>query len=534
MKSSQQTLTESSLILIISTALTKIIGALFKIPLAGESFLGDVGFGYYSVAHDLYSPFYTLAISGLPVAVSHIIAEKISKNQKADAYSAFISCKKLFVFCGILFSALLTLLAIPALLISKNGIYSSYSVFVIVPSVFLCFIISVYRGYFEGFSNMYPTAISKVIEALCKLILGLCLSFGVLKLTNNIALAAAAAMFAVTVGTALSTLYLYLKHKHNNPLDIKLLQNNKKAENDDLKVFVKISAPFVMASLAASLVAFLDIFTVKLPIDAANSNYLNVVFAQNGYISGDVSAYLYGVRSKAYTVYNIIPTFTVSLGVAALPVLTGLFAKDDKKSLSKNVIYSTKLICTVTFPVAIGLFALSGRVMELLYSSSTHLDNNLLRLYALTGLFAGISIPLTTVLQAVGKHKKAVTHIFIGILLKIILSLSLVFIPQINIYAAPIGTLACYVYIAVSIILGICKAVPSDDYFSAILKPLISSVFCGISAYLIASLSSKIVFTIIAIIVGGLVYFGFILITKVFKKSDIMAFPIINRIIRHK
>ena len=64
----KQNLVSSSLILLVSTVLVKIIGAAFKIPLATNTFLGDLGFGYFSVAYDLFTPFYTLAVSGLPSA----------------------------------------------------------------------------------------------------------------------------------------------------------------------------------------------------------------------------------------------------------------------------------------------------------------------------------------------------------------------------------------------------------------------------------------------------------------------------------
>lgn len=531
MKSSKQTLTESSVILIVSTAFVKIIGALFKIPLASDLFLGEVGFGYYSVAHDLYAPFYTLAISGLPVAVSHIIAENISQSLTKDAYNSFVCCKKLFVILGVIFSALLAIFAAPALIISKSGLNSAYSVFTIIPSVFLCFLMSVYRGYFEGFSNMYPSAVSKVIESVCKLLLGLFFSFVVLKLTDNVALAAGSAMLAITAGTFLSTLYLIYKFKRKNPIDIIALQTKDSFKAKDLKLFLTLSLPFAIASLSSSLVSFFDIFTVKMPIDAASDNYLRLSGIQLDKISGDISAYLYGIRSKAFTVYNIIPTFTASLGISALPILTSLMVKNNIKTLSNNVLYTIKLICTVTLPASIGLFALSNRIMPLLYSSATDIEVGLLKLYAVTALFSGVAIPLTTVLQALGKQRYTIINILIGLLLKIVFSLCLVYIPQINIYAAPIGTLVCYIYIAVSMMWGICGTLSCKRCFSVIIKCLFSSMLCGACAYFVTIISDNIAVTVLSIIVGMLVYFGLILITKVFTNSEIKAFPIINKLV---
>ncbi len=530
MKSSKQTLTESSMILIISTALVKIISAIFKIPLASDKILGEVGFGYFSVAHDLYMPFFVLAISGLPVAVSHIIAQKISENRKEDINNLFLSYKRLFLICGTISAVLLALLSVPMIFVSISSLNTAYSILAVVPSVFLCFLISAYRGYFEGFSNMYPTAVSKIVEAICKLMLGLILSYAVIKATNNPALAAAAAMSAVTIGTALATLYLYIKFKRHSDINKSALTDKNNLKSLNLKLFVKITAPFVLASLSASIVSLLDIFTVKMPIEIADNSYFEAVFAQNGEILGDVSTFLYGVKSKAFTIYNLIPTFTTALGVGFLPVLTGFWAKNDKDALSQNVNYSLKLVCTITFPAALGLMALSRGIMSLLYSSATALDGNLLAIYGFTAIFSGFAIPMTTVLQSIGCHKKAVINIIIGIIIKIVVSLSLVTLPKVNIYAAPIGTFVCYTYIAVSVIINLGKSINNIAYYNSIIKPLIAAVFCGAAAFAVSQISDTGALTVLGVFFGILVYLVLILVLKVYTKTELKSFPVINKL----
>jgi stage V sporulation protein B len=113
MRKNANTLAENSLILMLSTILVKIISALFKIPLASDNFLGEVGFGYFSVAHDLYAPFYLLAITGLPTAVSHIVAQKVSNNADNDIINTFYSCRRLFTILGVIISLALILITLP-------------------------------------------------------------------------------------------------------------------------------------------------------------------------------------------------------------------------------------------------------------------------------------------------------------------------------------------------------------------------------------------------------------------------------------
>ena len=60
-------------LLLCSAVIVKLIGALFKIPLSSSHCLGDEGFGYFSSAYDLFSPIYSLAMAGLPVAAAKTV-----------------------------------------------------------------------------------------------------------------------------------------------------------------------------------------------------------------------------------------------------------------------------------------------------------------------------------------------------------------------------------------------------------------------------------------------------------------------------
>lgn len=524
MKDSKQILSESSTILVVSTIITKIISAIFKIPLASDYFLGNVGFGYYSVAHDLFSPFYILAISGLPVALAKITAEFLAKKSYYQVKNNFFTAKKLFIILGFLFSIILAVLSIP-LILRKDGIDNIYSILAVVPSVFLCFIISVYRGYFEGFNNMYPSAISKIIEAIVKLVLGLLLSFIVIKTTKNPALAAGVAMLSVSFGTLLSTLYLKIKFKRNNPLDDISYNIQNTEQSLSLKTVFIIAIPFIISSLAASIVSLVDVFTIDIHFANASEEYINVL--ENMYFGGkvdfNIATYLYGVKSKAFTIYNLIPILTMSLGIAALPVLTQSLVNNDISALKNNTRYILKLLFCVTLPAGIGLFVMGQPIMNLLYSSKELLSGNLLSIYGIAAMFAGVAIPLTTVLQALNFHYKALTHIIIGIIIKIIFNIVLLIFPNINIYSAPLGTLACYFYMTVAFLLIISFKIKKIAIIKIVIKPFAAALLCGVTALIISNLSNSILFIILAILAAGLVYLIFLSIFRTFTKSEIQG-----------
>lgn len=521
MKTAKQTFSQNSFILILSTFIVKIIGAIFKIPLASNMFLGDLGFGYYSIAHDIYMPFYILALSGLPSAVSHITAEYIAKND-LSIYKKFKKIKKTFIIFGVLFSMMTVILSIPFVFSNTGSENAVYSVFAILPSIFLVFIISVYRGYFEGHNNMYPTAISKIIEAVFKLLLGLVMSFVVIRVTHNFALASAAALFAISLGTLFATLYLSIKYKKG----FKTVNNTIE---DDLSFSVKyifaLALPYVLASLSASIISLLDLITVKSYISGANIDYLQ----QINLVSSDISTHLYGIRSKAFTLFYLIPTITMSLGISAIPILTNAYVSKDVPTIKNSVNYSLKLISFITFPSAIGLSVLSKPIMELLYSSTDSYSANLLFLYGISALFAGIAIPLTSILQAIGKQKSIVIIVIISIVIKTLVNILAVSNAKINILAAPIGTIVCYIFMLVSLFVILNREV-EIDILSTLFKPFLSGLLCGGIAFMIWCINDSKTMTVIAIIVAVIVYLISNFLLKTFTKEEIKSFPLTDKL----
>ena len=55
----KNTYVKNTAILFVSMVISKIIGAVFKIPLT--NILGGVGMGYYSTAYSLYTPIFAIA-----------------------------------------------------------------------------------------------------------------------------------------------------------------------------------------------------------------------------------------------------------------------------------------------------------------------------------------------------------------------------------------------------------------------------------------------------------------------------------------
>ena len=70
----KQTFLHGAALLALATAVVKIIGALYKIPL--KMVIGDQGYGYFTTAYDIYSVLLMISTAGLPVAMSRMISQR--------------------------------------------------------------------------------------------------------------------------------------------------------------------------------------------------------------------------------------------------------------------------------------------------------------------------------------------------------------------------------------------------------------------------------------------------------------------------
>lgn len=539
----QQSFMYATLIMALSTIIVKILGLFFRIPIA--NLLETVNMGYYSTAYDVYLPIYSIAMAGLPVAVSRMVAQYVSEGRYNDVKSVFNVAKKFFTITGLIGFVLMFGIGYIVTIVTKNP-EALPSMFVIAPCLVFCCILSLYRGYYEGLRNMFPTAISSLIEALCKLILGYGFAWLVMNYyngTNKGSYAAAAAILGITVGTAIAALYVFIRHKTVGDSIDDVMYTNAPVGIDKKEVFkalVSISIPVVLGSLATQISGLVDVTMVQYQLNADVAKNLDYFKNQYGYYltlenvaDNKIHTFLYSTyRNYAYTFFNLVPTITAAVGVSALPVLTMAWTNNDKHSVKANLESMLKVITLIAFPAGLGLIALAPQILGMLYSTaSVEVAAPLLRILGIAACLAGMTTPMTNLLQAIGKPNVPVKNIAVGAVIKIVVNYILVGIPSINIIGAPIGTVCCYAYIAIADLFCIIKysrVVPS--MYVTIVKPLVASGVCAVAAYfsnmgLSYLLNGSKLATICAIFVAILVYIIAISFFRCITKEDVATLP---------
>ena len=203
--SKKQNFLQGAALLALATAIVKVIGAIYKIPL--RAIIGDVGYSFFNTAYEIYTLLMMITTAGLPIAMSRMISQAFSVGQYNRVRNIYRVSRTIFLSLG----AACTLIMMIgctwlAEIMGQPGAW--IAILCLAPCAVLMSFMCVYRGFFQGQGNMAPTSSSQVMEAVIKLIVGLAVSFTCLQLTGSVSWAAGGAIIGVTVSCLASAIYL--------------------------------------------------------------------------------------------------------------------------------------------------------------------------------------------------------------------------------------------------------------------------------------------------------------------------------------
>ncbi len=534
-KSKKQSFVQGASILVIASLLVKVIGAGFKIPLI--HLIGDEGIGIFNSAYQIYTVMFIIATAGFPTAISKMVAESLALDRKREAERIFRIAIVILAVIGISGSVVLFYGAdfISVLIGGKSVPQAIRS---IAPAVLCVAFMAVFRGYFQGRQNMYPTAISEVIEALGKLVFGYL--FAWLFISSSVEKAASGAVFGVTMGTFfgfLSLLLVFVFYKRSKE---KYISTEITSSYSSLtKKLIRIAVPITIGASVSSLTNLADMFTVMHRLQdivqvtpeflAKYQTLLAEAENFNGVaINDEVATALYGLYTgKPITLFNLPLAVIVALGMSVVPAIAGALAKGNKYAAQRAVNTVVKLTLVFAIPCAIGLFVLASPVLQVVFGDV--MATTLLQKLAISIIFVSMLQITTSILQAYGRTVVPVVNMFVGGVIKVIVNFNLVAISSINIDGAPIGTMVCYFTVMLLNMIWILKETKCRfgivEYLG---KPILSGGVMGIVAYFMYNALAG-VSTIAAlgtsIIAAVFVYFAMLLVVKAFREEDILMLP---------
>ena len=461
---SKDILFKSTIVLVLSGIVAKVIGAVYRIPLTW--ILGTEGLGIYQLVFPLFALLLVLSSTGAPTAISTMVSERVSKGEFESAKQVFkVSTKALFAFSVIL-SVLLCLLSFPISSLQGNSHAFICYIFIAAAIPFVA-LLSGFRGFFQGMLNMLPTALSQIIEQLSKLVLGLLFSFLFIK--SGVLFGALGAILGVVLSEICAVLFMvfywmsYKKKEHNwqNYSQNITIETNKQI----FKQFIKNAVPIVACSLVLPLLLVADSLVV-------------VPFLGVSGIMNTEATQMWGIYSGVVnSLINLPVALTLGVAVSVAPSLRKNL--NSKEQVLSNITDSFSICFNLVLPCSVVLGVLAGSIIPFLYGEGMELAINLLRINSIFVVFIAFVQTQNAVLQGINKLFVPLVNMIIAGVCKILLLL-LCLVPSVNIFGVLVSNVAFYVIMFVLNSVYLRKKIGFVVDFKRFVPCLISSIVLGL------------------------------------------------------
>ncbi len=513
-------------ILAIAGIFTKIIGFFYRIPMA--NLLGEEGNGIYSVSFGIYNVALTLSSYSFPLAVSKLISARLAKKERKNAQNVFITVLLFSIAVGICSFSLLFFGA-QALesLYKTNGL--AYPLKVLAPTTFVVSVLGVFRGYFQGHSNMVPTALSQIFEQIVNALVSILATFIAIKTFSGDAQIWAKGAAGATMGTLsgavcaltfiLLTFIRRLPYTKEQMLSDTTLEENKSSIMRDLIVTM---IPLILSQ---------TVYQISFTVD--DLLFSNTLFSK-GITTSEISA-LQGVFNTQYTqLINIPISISTAMSASALPAIIRLSVKKDFKERKEKIKTFFKINMIITIPCAIGLTIFASPLIKLIFPSLItyrSVATNLLYFGSFGCVFYSLSTVTTSVLQGCNKMRIPVVNSFISFAAHTLLVFILLKFTSLGIWARLIGDMTFPLCIATLNIIQLKRktgfSLPAKSIF---LYPTLASAVMGVGAlalyFLInALIKSYVISLFISVIFAVAIYLILILILPVFEEEEFLELP---------
>lgn len=534
-------------ILAVGILVVKLIGMFYKIPLL--NIIGEQGSADFNNAYNIYSVLLTISTAGLPVAVSKLVSEADALGRRNQVRRTFRLALALFLILGVL-SFLVMFFGSEQLAGLMNDSMAAPGIRALAPAVICVGCLSAFRGYAQGHGSMTPTAVSQIIEALCKLTVGLGLAYWLVGHGADASHAAAGAITGVTVGTIVALAYMLMNFLITRSQEPQLADDRPDEPSTILKYLLMIAVPITISSSMVGIVTVIDTSLVQgqlqrallenqdtwnlygnfvdftsleealsawqaaLPDGSAVSMSLLDQYAAQAEALRDqqsaltdlqsaslelhaalenISRTLYGNYSGALNIYNLPTSLMAAVTAAVIPAVSGALARRDRRGAGRITGSALRISALAACPMAVGLFVLGEPIMALIFPNlNPQLAGPLLSTLGLATLFVCMMLVCNSILQAHGFVSLPVIIMVAGGVVKIITNYNVVIQPTIGIYGAPMGNILCFALCMTLDLVVMSRVIPRrPKYIQVFAKPLAASALMGLGAWAVHGLMSK-------------------------------------------
>jgi len=375
---------------------------------------------------------------------------------------------------------------------------------------------------------MSPTAFTQIIEQIVKLGAGLFLAS--LWAPKGVEYGAAGALLGVSISEVVALIVIiFIYNQRKGDIKQRRIASGSAmipTGRSILGKLVVIAVPITLAASIMPIVLMLDTMIVTNVLSTVDYSAFNPLAAVTsfGVLTGTVNPLV-----------NMPAVLSLALCMSLVPAISEARAKKDAIAVSTRSAMGFKLAVLIGVPCAIGMYLLAEPIITLLYShgltaQEIAVGSELLRIMSIAVLFLTMLQTMSGILQGAGRQFIPLFTLLIGAIVKVVLSLTLIRIPELNINGAAISTAACYGIAAILNVIAVIKVTqPSIRPVSGLLMPVISSAVMGLVTYLmyktLLPTLGNTKATLLCVAGAVLVYVVMLFVTGGLKKEDMSFIP---------
>lgn len=511
---------EGAFALTIAGLITKILSAGYRIPY--QNIAGDIGFYIYQQAYPIYGIVLVFSTYGFPVIISKLIAEKVEHRDEAAVLKILSITLLTLLGIGIAIFGFLYWGAemIAGWMGDRN---LSPLVRVISFSFLLLPFISVFRGFFQGYKNMIPTAVSQVTEQSIRVITILLMSFLLLDFGYGAYEAGAGAIFgSITGGLAAIFVLLFYLLKRKKVFVWSSIKKATIKSRDIIKILLTQGMTICISALLLILFQLVDSFTV----------YSLLV---TGGMEEEVAKQVKGVYDRGQPLLQLGTVVATSLALSLVPLIASAKSRNDVEFIERKVDLTFRLSVVVGLGAAVGLACVLEPTNIMLFRNN--LGTNVLMIIGFSILFTTLSQAITAILQGLGHSYLPAIVVVIGVLIKWLFNLLL--IPQYETVGSAFATFIAFGVIAILHIVILKRKLPNVlRSFTFVFRILFATVGMGLVIFCYSRALNILFPTVVetrafasfealtSVMAGGFTYLLFILRGSVFTDEELSEIPV--------
>ena len=408
---SQAQLLKGSAWMTIGSILSRILGAIYIIPwYAWMGKYGNLANSLTAKSYNIYSLFIIISTAGIPGAIAKQIAKYNALNEYGVGRKLFRHGLALMGVFGIISAACMYFLALPLSGFNPQEVPVIRSLAL---AVLIIPILSILRGYFQGFNDMMPSAMSQFVEQLARVIWMLLTAYVIMRVQHgNYVDAVTQSNLAAAIGAVFGIGLLVIFHlRQKRTVDPLIAQSNNQVQvstNSLLFEIIQQSIPFIIIDSGINIFQLVDQYTFH-PMIAS--------FMHVPYDTIEIWYALFGLNANKLIM--IVVSLSTAMAVTAIPLLSGAHARRDYRDISRQIGNTLELFLFVLLPASLGMAAISDPLYTIFYGYD-RLGAHVLYLSSFTAISLGMFTVLMAILQGLDENMYAIRYLIFGLVIKAI------------------------------------------------------------------------------------------------------------------